>query len=199
MEWQSIDETLKIIILLGAATGAATGIYMFLRRVHRWMQLRYASLEWMFSEEHDHAMIKESLDEICKILKVNSDRQDYFRSYIQALLQANKTAIFEADPAGHVTWVNKAYTRMMGVSSGEVLGMNFRNIIDPMHREAVMDNWLDRVETKSDYDEFVPILNGRGERFMVHALAYMIRDNDGKSLGYLGEVQPAPDGAPNIK
>lgn len=188
-EWANIDQGLQVVILFGAVAGAVTAIFLFLKRIHRWMQIRYASLEWMFSEEHDHKQIKDSIDEVCAILKKNSDKQAFFGSFIRATLQANTTAFFETDATGAVIWVNKAYVRMMKISENEAKGMGFVNIIDPDHRAEVIDGWLRAVKSPRNYDEYIHIMAGDGERFRVHSMAYMINGENDKPLGYLGEIQ----------
>ena len=119
MEWSDLDETLKFIILIGAAVSAMGVLYLTLKRLNRWIQIRYASLEWMFSEEHDHNEIKAWLKDIRGQLAANhaetAKNHNYLSAYMRTGLHAHSKAVFETDTTGAITHVNRAYAQLLGV------------------------------------------------------------------------------------
>jgi PAS domain S-box-containing protein len=202
MDLEILGESGKVIIYFGAIAAAITALIMFIKRVHRWFQSTYAGLEWVFSEEHDHKMIQNSLDAITLELTNNGGtslkdaidriehKQDFMSAHMRTHLNTNSKSIFETDAEGGLIYVNRAYTRMTGFSAHEVKESGWLNAIQPAHRKRILDLWKDAVEARRDFDEVVPFQKPDGTKYDAHAMAYVIRNDAGKMMGHIGEVIP---------
>lgn len=212
MEWQDIDATLRVIILLGAAVGSLTGIVMFLNKLNTWLKRKYEMVEWIFSEEHAHQEIKTALTSIGGELKeIKSELTEnggsgtlkdavcdirgilaFNSRYMRVLNHSKKEATFETDSKGSVTEINKAFTRLTQYSANEVLGFGWKNLIYQPDRENVVRMWTEAVESGIDFNEVIRYQYPDGTPYTVHAMAHAIKVH-GQLLGHYGEIIPLED------
>jgi PAS domain S-box-containing protein len=200
--WDSLSVGVKIIVQLAAAITAVVLIWKTGRRIVKWFLNSAAQVNWLLGEQHDHQVIKDTLDEIKGELTSNGGSslkdhvhniklsQEYIQSHIKTSHNVNPKALFETDATGKVIHTNRAFSRMTGFSSHEVKGLGWINLIDPLQRDAVVTKWLRTVDDKRDFDEHLNYVRPDGTTYLVHALAYAIRSSDGDLLGHFGEIIP---------
>ena len=205
MALQNLEELYQANSLLINAGGAIVSIgiiWKWGKGVSKWVWNKMCQFAWLFSEQHEHETIIQSLANIEAQLTNNGgtslkdaiDRietnQEYINSYTRTALHANPKAIFETDAEGRVLFVNKAFLRLTEFSASEVEGLGWMNLLASSNRQKVHDMWMDAVASKRDFDEIIQYQRHNGERYYVHALAYCIKDVEKNVLGYLGEVTP---------
>ena len=78
--------------------------------------------------------IKDSLDRI-------EDKQHFFGSFLKTQLDTHTKALFEADPQGNWTWVNRPHSRLTGFQTHEVMGDGWINLVAPECRERFGTKW----------------------------------------------------------
>lgn len=200
--WDSLSATSQTIVQMGALATALTAVFMVSKSVVNWIRGRYQSLEWVFTDQHDHKVIMESLGDISDQLKRNGgtsikdslDRiefhQDFQSAYMRTTLQANSKAIFETDMDGEITFVNNSFCRLMAVSAHELMGSGWVNVINPKDRDRIIGKWKSAVEAHRNFDDLIPYVDGNGKSFQAHAMAYIICSSENEPLGYIGEVIP---------
>jgi PAS domain S-box-containing protein len=198
--WTGLDEHIKLVIQTAGVITAVTVIVVAMTKSYKNLKDGVSRISWLFSEQHDHKVIKESLDSIASQLTNNGgtslkdavdrieSKQDFMTAHMRTSLHANSKAIFETDREGGIIYVNKAYMRLTGFSGSEVNDMGWVNIIHHEDRSAVVRKWKNAVESRRDFDEYLRIEKPGGERFDAHAMAYVIRNHDGRMLGHIGEL-----------
>jgi PAS domain S-box-containing protein len=200
--WNNLDLHIQVAIEIAAFIGASTLILVTLMKAFKFLSGGFDRVAWLFNEQHDHKVIKDSLSEIQAQLTNNGGtslkdavdriehKQDFLSVRMQTHLHTNSKAIFETDENGLVTYVNRAYTRMTGLSAHEVQREGWVNVIQPTHRERITGLWFKAVASRRDFDEIVPFVKPDGTEYNGHATAYVIRNDAGKMLGHIGEVVP---------
>jgi PAS domain S-box-containing protein len=200
MAWENLSTNLQHIILISGSLGAIVTIWLIVKKGWRKLISGVNKIAWLFTEQHDHEVIKQSLDEIALQLTNNGgtslkdaldrieNKQDLMTARMRAHLNTNSKAIFETDSAGHVIYVNRAYEKLTGHSGADVGDMGWVNIIEQGDRSRVVDLWFHAVKGRRNFDECLTIKNPNGAKSKAHAMAYVIRDTEGKMLGHIGEI-----------
>jgi len=91
---------------------------------------------------------------ISERLKVEADLQKT-RNVLGAVLDTLQDPYFEADQAGLITFVNRAYWQYLGYSSGEdVIGKNFRHFTGRNSVRKIFENFEALYQTKKPVEPF---------------------------------------------
>lgn len=72
------------------------------------------------------------------------------------LIESVQDLIFKVSPAGRFTFVSSAAEKMLGYSEAECIGMRATDLVQPSHRQAMVDYYTDMIANRreSSYDEF---------------------------------------------
>jgi len=203
--WDSLTDTTKHIIHFGAVAAAFTAMYVFYSWVWPTLQAVYRKVQWIMSDENDHAIIMDRLDRITGMLEPNggtslADSINRIEHSVMfqgarsvAALHTNPNPIFETNREGKVNFVNHSYSRIFGIDGGDAEDMGWVNIIPQQHRDGVVTKWFRAVTDKRTFDEFVPLVGADGKTLKTHVVAYVIRGDRDNMLGHHGEVKILKD------
>jgi PAS domain S-box-containing protein len=126
--------------------------------------------------------LKVSIDHVLNTVVRLDQRQVSFANQ-------SDTAIFETDAPGNTIFVNRAYCRLTGRTPDEVLGQGWKIIIHPEQREYVVDEWSSAVREMRDFDLTYDIIDTAGKLIKIHNHAYILRDIQSKTIGYMGFIR----------
>ena len=194
--WED-SENIQHIIYLGALAAAITAIYTLYKWLWPKLKCIYEKIEWFMSDENDHVIIMQRLDEISEKLKPNGQTEQLRRiehavmfqnARTQASLHMNPNPVFETNEKGHVTFVNTGYKSFFGIDRNDAYGMGWVNIIESKERKEVVDKWFQAVNDKRAFDEYMTLVKGNGTPVKVHVIAYVIRGEHTEILGHHGEI-----------
>lgn len=118
------------------------------------------------------------------------DRQRVQIAKSNASRYAAKEATFATDVNGSCTEVNRAHSRLTGLSESELLEDGWINSIAPSERIWVQSRWEKAVEDGREFSEDILYIRPSGREFMVHVTAYKQLDDEGKLHGFHGVVTP---------
>jgi len=103
-------------------------------------------------------------------------------------------AYFEANAKGECTWVSSTYLRWLGATMDEVKENGWIGFIDQEKRDDVREEWAYAVIKKmSIQSEFIMRNSQRTKRFGVMSSAKAIKDNSGRLVGFIGEMELVGD------
>jgi len=191
--------------------GALATAVMSIVALKRWAWPKavnvYEQLQWMMNDKHDHEVIMERLDEVGKGLRsINHKLERNNGSHIpdsldrierhmkvltgrqQAAAHFKQNPVFETDCNGEIIFINSGYKRMFGIDGEDAEGMGWVNIIATHNREAVVVRWMKAVKDKRNFDEYMDLLDAKGNVLKCHVIAYVVRDDGDEILGHHGEV-----------
>jgi PAS domain S-box-containing protein len=200
--WNHVDEHFRLIIQISLVLSAIALIIKYAGSTVVNIKNGASRIAWLFTEEHNHEIIKESLEEIKAQFFTNNGHSlkddiniiknalDFNSSYMRVINHANTASIFETDTNGEVVFVNRAFARMTGFSKHEVMGTGWINLIYPQDREKVKAMWNDAVKSRRDFDEHITYVKPDGTPYPVHAIAHIIRSTSGHMLGHFGQIIP---------
>ncbi|MEI6315497.1 MAG: PAS domain S-box protein, partial [Syntrophus sp. (in: bacteria)] len=131
------------------------------------------------------AILGNSLD-ITK-LKMMEDARREREERFRTILENMEDGYFELDLAGRLTFFNKTVTHFLGYDADEAQGMEFSSIVAPQDKERVFKVFHRIYETgeSSKLTEW-QILRKNGEISYVEAIISLIRDSQGKPVGFRG-------------
>lgn len=115
-------------------------------------------------------------------------KQNDIEAFLTAQLNVHSVAIVRTDSEGKLTYVNRAYQRMFGVSMAEVLGDGWVNVIHPSDRERIFHLWQETVDSKREFNEDIKFQNSAGEMIIGHANVYREVDRHGEVRGWIGVI-----------
>ena len=205
MAWSGLSEWLQYAILLSSGLTAVVALFFAARKVYHKISSGVVSLAWLFTEEHDHEAIKSSLKEITDQLTNNGGtslkdaidriehKADMMSARMRTHLHTNDKALFETDRNGHINYVNRAYERLTGLPAADADHMGWVNIIDDSDRERIVELWFKAVNGRRNFDECLTVKLSDGTKSKAHAMAYVIRGDDGNMLGHIGELALTDD------
>jgi PAS domain S-box-containing protein len=96
--------------------------------------------------------------------------------------------IFRTDSHGNFTWVNTAFTRLVGMSMDELKGLGWISAIDPADVQRVTIEWDAAVKDRRKFESVMQIVNSislQAKRVKIKAHPILKKDN---LLGYLGTI-----------
>jgi len=111
------------------------------------------------------------------------EREERYRT----ILENMEDGYFELDLAGRLTFFNQTVTRFLGYDVDELKGIAFANIVASQDKERLFKVFHHIYETgeSSKLTEW-QILRKNGELAYVEAIISLIRDGQGKPLGFRG-------------
>jgi PAS domain S-box-containing protein len=115
-------------------------------------------------------------------------KQHDLEAFLAAQLNVHSVAIVRTDSEGKLTYANRAYQRLFGVSMAEVIGEGWVNVIHPTDRDRVYHLWQETVIGKREFNEDIMFMHSNGERIPGHATVYRELDQDNEVRGWVGVI-----------
>ena len=102
----------------------------------------------------------------------------------------SEKGIFESDLNGDCIFVNRAYCRITGRSPDEAFGKGWKTFISPEDRDKVVEEWYDCVKERRDFIMTFFYIRPDLSKVKVNCHAYVLRNMQGHTIGYMGFVTP---------
>jgi diguanylate cyclase (GGDEF)-like protein/PAS domain S-box-containing protein len=105
------------------------------------------------------------------------------------MVETVREVLFEADPQGNWTYLNPAWTRILGYQVGDCLGKPFLDFVHPEDRESNLKIFLDVVQGGKDRCRFeARYLTQSGTIRHMEIHAWIFRSEKGEPLGSTGTL-----------
>ncbi len=108
----------------------------------------------------------------------------------RTILQSIEDGYFEVDLTGNIVFFNEALTRILGFSSQELMGMNYRSFMDGINKRKVFREFIRmyKTGTSASIIDLEFIRKDQGVRYLEGSVS-LIRDLDRKAIGFRGIVR----------
>ncbi len=116
---------------------------------------------------------------------VGADRERELRFQARLLDQVN-CAVIATDPRGAITHWNRFAERLYGWSIDEVLGKNILDVTPPVESRTTAAEIMEELATKGSWSGEFTVRRKDGTIFPALVTDAMIRDDAGKTLGFVG-------------
>jgi two-component system nitrogen regulation sensor histidine kinase NtrY len=105
------------------------------------------------------------------------------RRYMEIVLRNVAAGVISVDRDGVITTINTSAENLLTISTGSVIGKNFRDILQEAHLDIVKESLKDLVIAKQDTIHRQITLDVRGTRLSLHLHLTMLRDESGVFMG----------------
>ena len=109
-----------------------------------------------------------------------------FQQVQEAMAADTKAALFRTDSLGNCVYVNRTYTRTVGLNVSEILGHGWQNAIAEEDREKVVAEWYKSVKENREYSQEFRFETPDGVQTRCKCRSYKLVDSRGELLGYWG-------------
>jgi diguanylate cyclase (GGDEF)-like protein/PAS domain S-box-containing protein len=110
------------------------------------------------------------------------------------MVESVQEVIFEADPTGAWTYLNPAWTRILGYDVDDCLGRGFLEFVHPDDRQANLDVFIETVGSGKERCRFdARYLTATGDIRFMEIHAWIFRGPDGTPLGSTGTLADVTD------
>lgn len=106
----------------------------------------------------------------------------------RALLRDHDCGIFECDTQGNNIYVNRTYTKKVGVARQELLGLKWMNYISDEDMAQYDATWKDAFNTCDEFESTIRIVNVHGAKMPCTVKCYPIIVDSDRCSGYLGII-----------
>lgn len=106
----------------------------------------------------------------------------------QAVVSLTDIAMFESDAGGRCVWANRAYLRMVDKSLNDIQGNGWVNIVHPMDRDRVFEEWQKAVVQNREFGMRYRVVCSEGEETHVLCQTAIMRNIKGELIGYQGSL-----------
>ena len=115
----------------------------------------------------------------------NSINEDRYRNFLENI----NDGCFEVDLAGNFIFFNDSICHILGYSSKELMGMNYRQYTDEENAKKVFETYNKVYKTGKPLEEFNwQVTRKDGTKKYVEGSISLLKDSSGKSTGFLGVV-----------
>ncbi len=105
----------------------------------------------------------------------------------RGILENIKESYFEVDLFGTFTFINEAFSDLIGFSRDELLGVNYQSLLDEANRKKNRDAYREVFETEQSKSDFqFQFQKSSGEHVTCESSVYLRYDSDGKKIGFSG-------------
>jgi len=136
----------------------------------------------------ENAALKHQIRELEKSAAEHQQREDDLRKSEEKhrmIIEQMVDGYFETDLAGNYTFVNDAESKIIGYSRDEMLGMNSRQYLDEKSVQKTYQVFRKIYTTGEPVKSLdVEVIRKDGTRGYNEISASLIRDGDGKPLGF---------------
>ena len=108
------------------------------------------------------------------------------RDFYQQVLDSLPLPAWRRDAEGQLTFTNKAYRELTGLSPEQVKGLQIGSLLHPDEQRAVVDRWVQAFTARQPYSAEVRVRNATGEVRWGLSASQPLWDAAGAFLGYVG-------------
>jgi two-component system nitrogen regulation sensor histidine kinase NtrY len=105
------------------------------------------------------------------------------RRYMEIVLRNVAAGVISADREGYITTINTSAEKLLNISTGSVIGKNFREILHEAHLDIVKESMKDLERARHDTINRQVTLDVRGARLTLHLHLTLLRDEAGEFMG----------------
>lgn len=183
----SVKEISEWVGMIGSAMAVATTVVVLFRKwIYKPFRAWIKRIDGAIAElkPNGGTSIKDTIRRIdSKIFEIQA------RTVV--IQDASEKAIFECNASGECIYVNKALSDLFGLERSDMLNKGWLEAVDKEDRINVWKEWNDFIVNDIPYEAEYYIHNKRtGQKIKCIALARSFKDNEGKSIGIHGFVEP---------
>lgn len=117
-----------------------------------------------------------------ELTRINQESESS-RRYMEIVLRNVAAGVISVDSEGRLSTINTSAERILQISSRQVLGRNFRDVLRDSHLEIVRELLRDVAVSRNDSLSRQVTVEMRGERRVLQLNLTMLRDEQGEFLG----------------
>lgn len=112
----------------------------------------------------------------------------------RTILRSIEDGYFEVDIAGNYSYVNEAFSKMLGYSEKEILRMSYKNSVDEKNSREIYQTFNKVYKTGQAVKGFESVLfRKNGSKFTCEFSISLIHDSVGNSIGFRGLMRDITD------
>jgi PAS domain S-box-containing protein len=136
----------------------------------------YKNIQWNIQKHNGNLYILDGQDITDELL---------IKEQYQNLIQTASDVIFETDKHGNFTFVNQYTETLLGYKTNELLGSNFKTIIQEKYIRTIEKHFAKTPKNKNNFEvlEF-SILDKKGNEIWISQNTSLKRSNNNKIIGY---------------
>jgi two-component system nitrogen regulation sensor histidine kinase NtrY len=132
---------------------------------------------------HDLKTSKAQIEESTVALQLTDLEREQRRKYMEIVLENVAAGVISFDKEGRITTVNKSAERMLDLQAVDILGENYRKILQPEYRKLVRELIKEINTTRSESIQKQMEVTLQDKVFTVRASVNLLRDEQGEYLG----------------
>ncbi|MCJ7663112.1 MAG: ATP-binding protein, partial [Desulfobacterales bacterium] len=132
---------------------------------------------------HDLKTSKAQIEESTLALQLTDLEREQRRKYMEIVLENVAAGVISFDKEGRITTVNKSAERMLDIQAVDILGENYRKILQPEYRKLVRELIKEINTTRSESIQKQMEVTLQDKVFTVRASVNILRDEQGEYLG----------------
>ncbi len=121
--------------------------------------------------------------------KIRANEALSLNTKLQTVMSLAPVGIFQTDLEGKCLYVNKAWSKMTGISDTEALGDGWAQVLHPDDQERIASEWTASTRDRKAYEAVFRFLARGGRTVWVHCQSALLSDHSGEPFGFLGAVQ----------
>ncbi len=132
---------------------------------------------------HDLKTSKAQIEESTRELQLTTLEREQRRKYMEIVLENVTAGVISFDKKGRITTVNKSAERMLDIQAKDVLGQNYRKILQPEYRSLVRELIKEINTTRSESIQKQMEVVLQDKVFTIRSSVNLLRDEQGDYLG----------------
>jgi len=132
---------------------------------------------------HDLKTSKAQIEESTQALQLTTLEREQRRKYMEIVLENVTAGVISFDKEGRITTVNKSAERMLDLQAKDILGENYRKILQPEYRRLVRELIKEINTTRSESIQKQVEVALQDKVFTIRASVNLLRDEQGDYLG----------------
>lgn len=107
-----------------------------------------------------------------------------------AIIKSMPLGTWISDAKGKCVDLNRSLCKITGRTESEMKGDNWSNWIHTSEKEDVFEEWTRCIQNDLNFDMEYRYVLPNGKIQKVHGVAYQLKDQSGKLMGFLGTLSP---------
>jgi two-component system nitrogen regulation sensor histidine kinase NtrY len=132
---------------------------------------------------HDLKTSKVQIEESTRALQLTTLEREQRRKYMEIVLENVTAGVISLDKEGRITTVNKSAERMLDLQAKDILGENYRKVLQPEYRRLVRELIKEINTTRSESIQKQMEVALQDKVFTIRASVNLLRDEQGDYLG----------------
>jgi two-component system nitrogen regulation sensor histidine kinase NtrY len=132
---------------------------------------------------HDLKTSKAQIEESTQALQLTTLEREQRRKYMEIVLENVTAGVISLDKEGKITTVNKSAERMLDLQAKDMLGENYRKVLQPEYRRLVRELIKEINTTRSESIQKQIEVALQDKVFTIRASVNLLRDEQGDYLG----------------